>query len=77
MKQLTELVAGVLKVDAATVDLETGPRTHPRWDSFNHIALMVAVEETYGVQLTPDEMVSLLSVSDIARMLREKGVRVD
>lgn len=75
--ELISLIADVLKVDPASVDLETGPRNHPRWDSLNHVLLMVAIEETYKLQLSPDEVVSLLSVGEIARALREKGVKID
>lgn len=77
MKQLCRFVAGVLEVEPAVVGPETGPLTLPKWDSFNHIHLVVAIEDTYGIELSPDEIVSLLSVSDVARLLQEKGVRVD
>ena len=56
---------------------DTGPRTEPKWDSLHHVTLMVAIEETFGVQLSPDEIVSLLTVRDIAGALREKGISID
>ena len=77
MTQLCQLVAGILKVDASKVGPEAGPLTLPQWDSFHHVHIVVAVEESYGVDLSPDEIVSLLSVSDIADALRKKGVCLD
>jgi acyl carrier protein len=77
VKQLCGFVAEILGVEPALVGPETGPLTLAKWDSFNHIHLVVAIEETYGIELSPDEIVSLLSVSDVARLLQEKGVRVD
>ncbi len=77
MKQLCQLVAGVLEVDPGIVGLESGPLTLSQWDSFHHVHIIVTVEETFGVQLSPDEIVSLLSVSDIADALRKKGVCLD
>jgi acyl carrier protein len=77
MKQLCGLVAEVFGVDGDAVSPETGPLTLSQWDSLNHMRLVAAVEETYAVQLTTDEITNLLSVSDIAALLEEKGVRVD
>lgn len=77
MKRLCELVAGVLKVAPDQIDPESGPLTLSQWDSFHHVHIIVTVEETFGVQLSPDEIVSLLSVSDIADALRKKGVCLD
>lgn len=77
MKQLISLIADVLKVDPASVHPDTGPRTESKWDSLHHVVLMVAIEETFGVQLSPDEIVSLLTVRDIAGTLRDKGVPID
>ncbi len=67
----------MLKVDHASVHSDTGPRTEPKWDSLHHVTLMVAIEETFGVQLSPDEIVSLLTVRDIAGALRNKGIPID
>ena len=77
MTQLCQLVAGILKVDASKVGPEAGPLTLPQWDSFHHVHIVVAVEETFGVQLSPDEIVGLLSVSDIAGALQKRGILVD
>lgn len=77
MKQLCGLVAEVLGVDYAEVNPETGPLMLPQWDSLNHMRLVAAIEETYRVQLTTDEITNVLSVTDFASLLRERGVSVD
>lgn len=77
MKQLISLIADVLRVHPASVHPDTGPRTEPKWDSLHHVELMVAIEETFGVELSPDEVVSLLTVRDIAGALRDRGVPID
>lgn len=77
MKRLCHLVAGVLKVEPSLVGPETGPLTLSHWDSFHHVHIVMAVEETYGVEFSPDEIVGFLSVRDIATVLQEKGIGVD
>ena len=73
MTQLCALVAEVLGVEHGVVDADTGPLTLPKWDSLNHMRIVAAVEETYRVQLTTDEILNILNVTDIATLLQEKG----
>ena len=77
VEQLCRLVAETLKVDPCVVGPQTGPINLLQWDSFNHVHLVVAIEETYGVQLSNDEITSLFSVSDIATLLKNKGIHTD
>ncbi|HVN86587.1 MAG TPA: acyl carrier protein [Candidatus Binatia bacterium] len=74
MKQLCQLVADVLGVEAGSVRAETGPLGLPKWDSLNHMRLVAAVEETYHVELSPEEVVSITCVGHFATLLQEKGV---
>ena len=77
MNRLCSLVAETLGLEAGSVVPETGPGNPPKWDSFAHIQLVAVVEETYGVQMSTDEIVNLLNVRDIAKLLQEKGIKID
>ncbi|MEM9288357.1 MAG: acyl carrier protein [Pseudomonadota bacterium] len=48
---------------------ETSLLTTPAWDSLAHIRLVLAVEAHVGRQLTPDEIVSIVSLSDVHVLL--------
>ena len=74
MEQLSNLIAKALKVDQEIIRPETGPLNLPQWDSFHHVHIVVAIEEFYQVKLTFEELSSILSVNDIAGILRQKGV---
>lgn len=43
------------------------------WDSLKHMELILAVEETFDVNLTFDEIVQMQSYKDIVRVLEAKG----
>ena len=43
--------------------------TVENWDSLNHLRLVTAVEEEYGVGLTMDEVVSIASIADFQRII--------
>jgi len=52
----------------------TSPRDVERWDSLQHIALVQAIETTFGIKLSMDEMMEIQSVGDIERILHRYGV---
>lgn len=52
----------------------TSPEDVSRWDSLQHIALVRSLEETFGIQLSMDEMMEIRTVGDIENVLRRHGV---
>lgn len=76
MEELSQFVAEVFGIERHLVSAETGPGSVPQWDSLGHMHLVVAIEETYEVKFTTEEILSALSVGHIATMLEGKGVRV-
>lgn len=52
----------------------TGPDAIERWDSLQHIALIRALETTFEVRLSMDEMMEIRSVGDIENVLRRHGI---
>lgn len=43
------------------------------WDSFNHINLIVALEEAFGVSFTTEEIGGMTNVGDLVKLLQKKG----
>jgi acyl carrier protein len=74
---LHEIVARILRVPAASISEETSPETLPRWDSLNHLDLMTAIEDAYGIRLSTADIVRATSVGEVRLLLREKGLEVD
>ena len=60
---ITEVMAQVLQVDAASNDEGTSTNSVERWDSLRHMQLILALEDEFGIQF-PDEMIpNLLNYS--------------
>lgn len=53
---------------------QTSPDDVPKWDSLRHIALVAAIEETYGISLSMDEMMEMMNVSAIQAVLDRRRV---
>jgi acyl carrier protein len=52
----------------------TSPNEVERWDSLQHIALIRALETTFSIRLSMDEMMEIRSVGDIEKVLERHGV---
>lgn len=55
-QKLADLIAGVLEVDRAEIADDTGLQTHPKWDSMAHVSIIVAMESTFGVEVSEELM---------------------
>ena len=44
----------------------------PGWDSFNHINLIISIEEEFGVKFTNDEVAKMQNVGDLKKILALK-----
>lgn len=69
--KLKAVMGKVFGVDPATLTPESGPHTLPKWDSAAHIELVLALEKEFGVQLTEDEVVELVSFEAILAVLQK------
>jgi acyl carrier protein len=48
----------------------------PEWDSFNHINLVVALEEAFSVVFSSDEIARMRNVGDLVERLQKKGISI-
>jgi acyl carrier protein len=71
---LRDLVAEVLGVDPAEVAGDSSPLTLPGWTSGKHIELVVAVEESFGIILSGQDIRDMRSVAAVHGILARKGV---
>lgn len=74
-EQLRELIAITLKIDPAIVTETSGAKTIPAWDSLAHVNLMVALEQTFDIELEPEDFPRLTSVPAILSHLACLGIR--
>ena len=69
------LIAAALECDPTSISAGCGLDRHPNWDSFGHLAIMVALEKHYGVTIddaTIRQFESLEAIeSRYAQLVRE------
>ena len=69
--KLYAVVADILGIQVADINDDTSPDTTDRWDSVSHINLLIALEAEFGVELTPEDAMEMLSVRLIKMILAE------
>ena len=55
------------------LDEETTADDIDDWDSLNHITLMAAVEDEFGIRFTMGEVSGMKNVGEMARIIKDRG----
>lgn len=76
MEKLQGVFRGVFEDDGLRVAPETTAKDVQGWDSFNHINLIVALEEAFGVTFSSKEMADFRNVGDLVETLKKKGISI-
>jgi acyl carrier protein len=66
------ILTDIFHIPIEQITLMSSPETIENWDSLNHLNLVLAIEQEFGVQLLPEEIDQLLSVEHIMVLLDEK-----
>lgn len=70
--ELRDIVADVLDVSPDEIGDTFGPETTDRWDSMNHLRMITAIEDEYGIQFSMEEIQSIDSFGMLGRLVSEK-----
>lgn len=69
MENARRIVAEATRTPLEQLSDEAGIDTLQGWDSIAHVNIILAVEQVSGKQLTPEAIVSIVSVRTIADIL--------
>lgn len=74
--ELEQRISGVLGdvfgLDATTVGPDTSKDTVKGWDSLQHLTLVLALEEEFGIHFDDEESVSLVNFPLIVTIVAER-----
>jgi acyl carrier protein len=71
-RQIREVMAGVLDVDAEALDDGFRRDDASAWDSMNHLRLISALEEAFGIRFTMKEVGEMESFGDVRQRVAER-----
>lgn len=73
MDRLLDIIAKLFGLPRAEVSAETSMKNTAAWDSLRHMELIVTIEQEYGVNLTEDDIISMVDVQSIFKVLQGYG----
>lgn len=75
IQDVTRVLADVFGVDPRELHPASSPDTIERWDSVQHLNMIIALEQEFGVRFAPEEIEEAVSVQAIAELIQRKQRR--
>jgi len=66
------MASDLFGVPAERITADSSPQTLEAWDSIQHLNLVLAVEEKFGVQLSPEEIEQMKSIGETVKLVESK-----
>jgi acyl carrier protein len=70
--KLKTLFADIFEISEDEINDKSSPETIEKWDSFQHLQLILALEEAFQISLTADEVTEIQSFEYIKNLLIER-----
>ena len=67
--KLVEVFRDVFDEPSLQLRDDLGRDSYERWDSFAHVALIIALEEEFGMKFTTDQVANIRSVAELKSAL--------
>lgn len=72
LEVVRRIAADLFAVDPALLHADSSPEQVESWDSVQHLNLVLALEEKYGIQFEPEEMERMTNLGIIAALVGNK-----
>jgi acyl carrier protein len=73
IEQVRIIVADVLSVPPSALTIQSSPQSLESWDSVRHLNLVLALEEKFSIQFSPEEMEQMGDVGRIVSLVELKA----
>jgi acyl carrier protein len=71
--KLKEVFSNIFKISAKKINKKTNFKNLKKWDSLNHVKLIMAIESEFKLSINPDDSVNFLSFETILKHLKKKN----
>jgi len=68
--KIIEIISGVLETN---VDSNASQATCEKWDSLQHLNIIVALEEEFDLSFEPEEIAEMKDIYTIEQMIQKKS----
>jgi acyl carrier protein len=71
--EVARVLADVLGVEPARIRPDSSPDTIEAWDSVQHLNVIIALEQEFGLRFSPEEIEDAVGVQAIVDLIGRKG----
>ena len=72
LEQVRTIASDIFSVPVARIQIDSTPQTIESWDSIQHLNLALTLEETFNVQLSPEEIEQMQDIGQITKLIETK-----
>ncbi|MBO34550.1 MAG: acyl carrier protein [Rhodospirillaceae bacterium] len=76
LKKLTDLFRETFEDESLVLRPDLTARDVEKWDSFNHISLVIGIETIFDITLTTKEISAMGNVGDLIACLQGKDIDI-
>jgi acyl carrier protein len=70
-EQVRNIASDIFGIPADKIMAESSPETIENWDSMQHLNLVLAIEEKFGVQLDPEDIEAMKNIGAVAGLVEK------
>ncbi len=70
-EQVRSVASDIFGIPTEKITAESSPETIENWDSMQHLNLVLAVEEKFGVQLEPEDIEQMKNIGAVAALVEK------
>lgn len=71
-EQVQAIASDIFGVPAGKISADSSPETVENWDSMQHLNLVLAIEEKFGVQLAPEDIEQMKTIGAAATLVEKR-----
>lgn len=73
LDQIRGIASDLFGIPMDRITADSSPETIETWDSTQHLNFVLALEETFALQLSPEEMEQMRTVGETARVIENRA----
>ena len=70
--QIRTMASDLFGVPSEQITVASSPQTIETWDSIQHLNLVLALEEKFSLQLSPEEIEQMKNIGETAKLIESK-----
>jgi len=70
-EQVQNIASDIFGIPADKITAQSSPETIENWDSMQHLNLVLAIEEKFGVRLEPEDIEEMKTIGAVAALVEK------